>query len=305
MGHDSQYRYLVAGLTIGSEMALPELIPCSSKDFAPDVEIHFAPVSTNLPGATQSTFETQTTATDVLIKIPDVARYLIKAGRTILIDAEAGVEVKDVRLFLLGSAFGAIYFQRGYLPLHASVVVINGQAVAFMGESGAGKSTLAAWLNSQGYPLLCDDVCVIRFEADGVPVAYPAFPRLKLWNDALEAFDIDASALQKDYFRADKYHLHVTNKFSMDPVPLKHMFILQFSDVASKPGIEDIQPAHAVPYLRNNTYRNEYISGLGLTRSHFLDCVKLAQNTSTHILSRPRRFSEMAECQKVIEQSIQ
>ena len=49
-----------------------------------------------------------------------------------------------VRLYLLGTCMGALLFQRKLLPLHGSAVVINGKAYAFVGDSGAGKSTLAA-----------------------------------------------------------------------------------------------------------------------------------------------------------------
>jgi len=302
---ESIHSYLVAGLRVRSEIVLPELIPDQPAGGKPDVEIRVAPVPQSLPQATQSTFEAEIAGSDVLIKIPKVARYQVKGGREILIEAAPGVEARDLRLFLLGSALGAIYFQRGYFPLHASVMVMNGNAVAFTGDSGAGKSTIAAWMNTQGYPLLCDDVCVIRFDDDHAPLVYPGFPRLKLWSDALSTFDIDPDKLQRDYFRADKYHLSVPDRFWIDPVPLRHINILQFSDEVPAPCIEDIQPAQAVHLLRNNTYRYQYISGLGLTRSHFHDCVRLARSTAIHYLTRPRQHSNLAECQRLVEQQMQ
>ena len=304
METDLLHNYTVAGLRVRSEIELPELIPDEAATSEPDVEIREAPVPQNLPQATQSTFEAEISGSDVLIKIPKVARYRVSDGCQIRIDAAPGVQARDLRLFLLGSALGAIYFQRGFFPLHASVVVMNGKAVAFTGDSGAGKSTIAAWMNAQGYPLLCDDVCVVRFDGDHAPMVYPGFPRLKLWSDALSAFDIDPGELQRDYFRADKYHLSVPDRFWIDPVPLQHINILQFSDDAPAPRIEDIQPAQAVPLLRNNTYRYQYISGLGLTRSHFLDCVRLARSTAIHYLTRPREHSGLAECQQLVEKQM-
>ncbi len=305
MSRDAQNNYLVAGLKVRSEIALPELVPCSPADDEPDVEIRYAPVPTRLAGATQSIREAEIAENAVLIRIPGVARYHVKNGNQILVAAEPGTGARELRLFLLGSAFGAIYFQRGFFPLHASVVVINGKAVAFAGDSGAGKSTMTAWMNVQGYALLCDDVCVIRFDDHHSPMAYPGFPRLKLWSDALKEFEIDPSELQRDHFRTDKYHLSISGRFGMDPVPLQHINVLQFSDSDSAPRIEDIQPAQAVHLLRNNTYRYYYISGLGLTKSHFLDCVRLAKTTGMHFLTRPRQHSAMAECQRLIEEQMQ
>jgi len=204
----------------------------------------------------------------------------------------------------LGSALGALYFQRGDFPLHASVVVINEKAVAFSGDSGAGKSTLAAWMSEQGYPLLCDDVCVIRFDEQDTPMAFPGFPRLKLWNDALDAFGMDASTLQKDYSRADKYHLSASEKFWDAPVPLRYINFLQYSEDDQATNVEAIKPAQAVPLLRNNTYRFQYISGLDLTRSHFLDCVRLSRSVKTQFLYRPKRHSSLPECQSLIEKQM-
>ena len=305
MSANSIHCYIVAGLTVRSELPLPELLRQQSTNCQTDVEIRFAPCPTSLPQPARSEMEAEIAENEVLLNIDKIGRFHIRQGREILIEAAADVQPKDLRLYLLGSALGAIYFQRGLFPLHASVVVIKGSAVAFTGDSGAGKSTMAAWMNSQGYPLLCDDVCVVRFDDQGTPVAYPGFPRLKLWKDALNAFEIDSSDLQRDYSRADKFHMSPSNRFWTDPVPLTHINVLQFSETDSTPCIEDVSPASAVHLLRNNTYRFQYISGLGLTRSHFLDCVKLARNTRLHYLNRPRNHADLAACQKLIEEQMQ
>ena len=304
-GSDSAQQYLVAGLRVSSEIPLPELVSFEFGDEPPDLKICEGSVPENLAGAQQAEQGAQVTKDAVLLNIPGTGRYLASGGKQILVQPDPAAIGRNLRLFLLGSALGAIYFQRGFFPLHASVVVVNGAAVAFSGDSGAGKSTLAAWMSSQGYPLLCDDVCVVRFNDEKIPMAYPAFPRLKLWQDALEALNLETDGLQRDYKRAAKYHLAVDEKFQTQPVPLKHINVLQFTSEDSIPRIESIAPAEAVHLLRNNTYRFQFISGLGLTASHFEDCVKLARHTGVHTLSRPRRHSALAECQLLIEQQMQ
>jgi len=295
----------VAGLSVRSELPLPELLSQKPAIYPPDVEIKLAPCPAHLPQPARSEMEAEIAGNEVLLTIEKIGRFHIRQGREILVDAAPDVQDKDLRLYLLGSAFGAIYFQRGLFPLHASVVVINEAAVAFTGDSGSGKSTMAAWMNAQGYPLLCDDVCVIRFNQAGTPLAYPAFPRLKLWKDALNAFEIDPADLQRDYARADKFHMAPTHQFWEEPVPLRHINVLQFSETNSAPCIADLSPASAVHLLRNNTYRFQYISGLGLTRSHFLDCVKLARSVNLHVLKRARDHAGLAGCQKLIEDQMQ
>lgn len=302
MHPDSTPSYIVAGLIIRSEIALPELVATDSTTTAPDVRIRIAEVPERLSGNQPPGVEAEISAKEVLLRVPHVGRYLIRNGCEILVQTEPGVEARNLRLFLLGSALGALYFQRGYFPLHASVVVIDGKAVAFAGDSGSGKSTMAAWMHTQGYPLLCDDVCVVRFGAADAPLAYPGYPRLKLWRDALAQFEIDCAELQRDYFRADKFHLPVSDRFWIDPVPLQHIYFLRFVEDAAAPSIEDIHSAHGVHLIRNNTYRFQYISGLGLMRSHFLDCVKLARHAQLHFLDRPRRHAAMTDCQRLVEE---
>jgi len=69
--------------------------------------------------------------------------------------------------------------QRGWLPLHASAIELEGRALLFMGKSGAGKSTLAAAFETGGHPLLADDVVGIRNNR-GRNMALPGFRRVRL-----------------------------------------------------------------------------------------------------------------------------
>ena len=50
----------------------------------------------------------------------------------------------------------------GYEPLHATAVVVDGEAVAFLGDCGYGKSTLGAAFLARGFPLLTDDVLALE-----------------------------------------------------------------------------------------------------------------------------------------------
>ncbi len=293
----------MSGLKICSGVALPELTPLDFKGQA-DVDIHVGRVSEVLENGIRPMPEAQVAPGSVLLTIPGVARYLVRDGREICVEPLEQAEEKDIRLFLLGSAFGAIHLQRGHFPLHASAVVMNGKAVAFAGDSGAGKSTLAAWLNARGYPILCDDVCVVAVNEAQAPLAYPAFPRMKLWKDALGEMELESADLQRDHFRADKFHLPVDGRFSGEPVPLSNIFFLRYPKDSKEPGIEEIPPSRSVPLLRDNTYRFQFISALGLTEEHFRACISIARNVPAHYLDRPRDLSGLAACQKLLEENL-
>ena len=295
-----QPTYALGGLTVRSDFPLPELPPCDTPNAA-DVRIIRANVPKSLPGGMQVMAEARVTPQAVLLDIPSVGRILAVGGREIRVDAAPDCRAEDLRLFILGSAFGAIYLQRGLFPLHASVVVVHGKAIAFAGDPGAGKSTMAAWLNRQGYPVLSDDVCVIRVDADHEPLAFPAFPRIKLWKDTLSALGLNRKGLQKDYSRADKYHLPPIGDFAQEAVPLRQINFLAFSKDESSPELEPVQPAHAVSLLRDNTYRFQFVSPMGLTKRHFVACTRIVESVAMYTLSRPKRFSALAECQQLIE----
>ena len=66
---------------------------------------------------------------------------------------------------------------------HASCVVMDGAAIAFVGDSGKGKSTLATHLALQGNSLLTDDGLELAWTEQGY-LALPSHPAIRLWDDS-------------------------------------------------------------------------------------------------------------------------
>lgn len=122
-------------------------------------------------------------ANHVLMKIPEVATYLISDGKEIIIDIIDGAKDGDVATFTFGSAMGTLLFQRNMLALHGSAIRTPRGAIIFAGEKGAGKSTTAAALSQRGYQFMSDDVCAISFD-NGTPLLYPGLSRAKLTEDS-------------------------------------------------------------------------------------------------------------------------
>ncbi|WP_051743984.1 hypothetical protein [Sphingobium sp. DC-2] len=160
----SSHAYHLFGLRLHSEIALPELSP--APDGAPaDVEIVRAPVPHPDGGPTVIGLSIGTQG--AIIAVRDIGRYRIADGARIEIDADPGASERNTRLFLLGSAMGALLHQRRMLPLHANAIDMGGYAIAVAGPSKAGKSTLAAAFLDRGYRLLSDDICVATRNGNG------------------------------------------------------------------------------------------------------------------------------------------
>ena len=269
------HRYSLFGLCIESEIALPEMRGQPAADPAGPVDL-----AVRLgPGGESDGFA---------FDVTDIALYTIYGGRLITVTPADDAGEREIRLFLLGSAVGIALHQRGILPLHANAIDIDGSAVAFVGKSGSGKSTLAAWFLDQGHRILADDVCVVRIE-DRVPYAYPGLPRLRLWQDALEASGRSAGDHPLSYHPESdsrrKYDVKVgSEKLASLPLPLRAIFFLE---EGAQFAIDRICGAEAVEAISENTYRGEYIPEVGDLTAHFDACVQLARGIPIFRLVRP------------------
>src|SRR5687768_4578943 len=144
--------YSLFGLNAVSEIALPELWP-GDPQASPDVVVRFGPVPCEDEPKHGLVVLSEGEA---LLVVPGVGRYLMRAGREMIVEADAGSSERNLRLYLLGSAFAALLHQRGLLPLHANAIIVDGRVIAFMGHPGAGKSTMAAWFHDRGFGILSD-----------------------------------------------------------------------------------------------------------------------------------------------------
>ena len=213
----------------------------------------------------------------LVLVVPEVARFRISGGKSILVDAAPDVPERNVRLFLLGSAFGALLHQRGLLPLHANAVQVDGKALAFMGESGAGKSTLAAWFHDRGHRIVADDVCVVRFDDEAGAVVSPGIPRLRLWREALAVTGRDAGDYEPSYSgdpSFDKFDVPAADGFGRDRLSLQSVVIL---DRADEYKVERLTGVAAAEAVFNHTYRGQMVLRAGNAPVHWQTCVRLVR----------------------------
>jgi len=130
---------------------------------------------------------------------------------------------------VMGPMMGIVLRLRGITPLHASVIAIEGQAVAFVGASGSGKSTLAAAFDQLGYPILSDDLCVLTFTDTGVMIP-PGSPRIRLLADAAQALYGEMVPYEVSPHRGDKREYAVewkTAQASPLGLPLAAIYFLE------------------------------------------------------------------------------
>ena len=268
-----RWAYDLFGLRVHSDIPLTELFEADDNGAAADVVIRLGEMPAGAPDPKPG-YTVAGSAT--LLSISKVGLYWIDSGREMIVQPFAGASERNIRLFLLGSAFGALLHQRNLLPLHANAVEIDGRAIAFMGHSGAGKSTMAAWFLDRGHRILADDVCVVTFDSAGRPLAHGGIPRLRLWREAIEATGRAAEDYELSFDDADKYNVPTPRGPSIGALPLHHIYLLRRAEAeASAPLVERLLGVDAVDALVANTYRGGFVKASGGTGKHLSQCLSL------------------------------
>jgi len=301
----SSYRYKVFGLHITSDLLLPELLTPIDPPDTPDVSISFGKVPVDITIAVKKTESCQMAKNQFLLRVPGVGCYYVTNGNCIIVEPADQAKEVFVRLFLLGTAFGALLMQRGILPIHGSAMVINGCCVIFTGVSGAGKSTLLAAFRKRGYSFLTDDVAAVTVDADGIAWVHSAYPQQKLWRDSAETMGVDIDSLTPFYIgiNKDKFAVPVYKGFWQSPVPLVAVYELEVEKCRNVT-IRPLAGMDKLAVLMSHTYRPWLIDGLGLKAAHFKQCVSLARQVTVSRLTRPEGIFSVDGQVRLVEQDL-
>jgi hypothetical protein len=102
-------------------------------------------------------------------------------ARRVTVYADSQADERAIALVLLGQVAIFVLHALGYSSLHASAVLIDGRAIAFLAPPGTGKSTLAAGFLRHGATLLTDDVLPLEAHPDAI-YGRPGAPVMKVWS---------------------------------------------------------------------------------------------------------------------------
>jgi len=274
------YNYTAFGLNFQSEFEIPEFISFDNK---PDVYLKLGKAPKDLTDKTNLGVRYQTNKNEFLLDVDKVARYYVKNGNEIIVDTKKKQVDKEIRLFLLGSAFGALFIQRGLLPIHGSAVKFGNRATMFTGQSGVGKSSIASFFMQKGFQVLTDDICVINENLE----LNPGFPKMKLWHDMVENLNLKKENLSKVRDDMQKYHLPIENQFYSKPIKPERLILIQTKNSTSFE-IEELSGIKKFNAIKNNTYRYRFVGGLEKRSEHFKILNNLLPEIKVYRISRPQ-----------------
>ena len=294
--------YTLASLRIISDLPLPGVMTCNGEiSNGEEIVIRRSRLPKSLSSVTAEFPDGQCNENELLLNIPEAARYLIRGGTEILVEQAPASSPGSVAAYLLGTAFGVLCHQRGIIPLHASAVDVADGCVAFVGESGAGKSTLVAALASRGHQVIADDLCFLRLADTGDVKAWPGLNRIRLWEDSMLALGCYGPGVELEERGWNKYFIPVPPlRNPMQPRRLLRVYHLQAApeDAAV---ISRQQGAAAIEVLIQNVYRLGLAEHMGLKPAAFVVCAALARDVPMFRFSRSLDFGILSEGVEFLE----
>lgn len=238
--------------------------------------------------------------------LPDGSRYLRWSGAVEYLIPRNGRSITcrpltprgvDVFHTHLGPSLSFAMINLGLEPLHSTTVVVDGHAIALMGDSGYGKSSLGASFVKAGHRLLTDDLLVTSSK-DGTFLAYPGAPRVKLYPAiAKRIFGPRVKGL-----RLEKLIIPLDTKRSQrTPVPLKAIYVLRPPGPRTPPRavIRNLSRRSAFIELVRNTFNMAAIDPARLERQFAL-ATQLATDVPIKSLSYPRKFGMLKDAREAI-----
>lgn len=169
---------------------------------------------------------------DFYLRFPDLADFKIGGGCTdILCCPSSGVSDEMIKHLLLDQVIPRLASHTGEIVLHASAIVMDGQAIVFLGDTGWGKSTIAASFNMNGYQLLNDDCLLLRQKNNAI-IGIPNYVGIRLWPDSFDAV-VDADHVLNDIIYCSSKRrliLHKNLNTCNEKIPIGAIFVLNSPD---------------------------------------------------------------------------
>ena len=298
------YFYKAYGLKISSEIELPELSDHESAGDPIDLEIRLGKIETPKLNKTmihrrgiRASFAKG--ADDHLFLFwKDVASFEAIGGNVLRIHAlteDPGL----LSLFTVSEALGLILYQRGFFLLHASAVQIGDEAWCFMGSPGAGKSTTAAAFLKAGCRLLSDDLTAISFDERGKAYIIPAYPQVKIWDNAVNGLNYEKTTLTPVSEGINKFSFQPKDNFSHKPVPLGQIFFMY--KAMNRPKLRELTASDIpIKMLRNFPLPLRLLTDDSL-KKHFLQSFQCSKFTKIWGKRRPDGFVNL---QRWVDESL-
>ena len=211
----------------------------------------------------------------------------------------------DVAALFAGPVLSALLRLRGETCLHASVLEVDGRAVAILGASGAGKSTTAAALAKLGWEIIADDIAVIAESSAAFGVCRAA-AQLRLWPDAARAVQLPVDEAPRVLAATEKRLVDFApcaarngaSPFG-EPVPLLALYLLRDAAPGAATRFETVRAGTALLAITGQIYGPALLAA-EQRAAEFTRLGRLAAAVPLRRLWRPRQLTELGDLARAI-----
>jgi hypothetical protein len=271
--------YRTFGLLVASEIEFPELSPADGD--TPDISIRRTAMDT--PAAPGSE----------VLRTKRRGTFHVREGREILVEPPQVADYEFQRHLIVNRVMALLLRQRGWLPVHASAVLIRNFGVLFCGTSGSGKSTIAAAFYASGNEVISDDISPIRvYQNSGEVLSGRRSLRLSGESQAL----IERLGIKGD-LHLDKHAYTLPAAPLKERVPLQCVYMLAWGDAHH---MNRLSSSAAAAALNRESHVALFRPSDALLRAQFRICAEVAAATPVIRLTRPRGFEHISQTLELI-----
>lgn len=295
--------YDLYGITLRSQWRLP--LPQTVRRLEPEVYLFQANASKLPPPCCEVTASTNDGGWYRRLSLPNKSTYLRWAGlfefqvsadgRRIAGRPLNGAHGRVLQNYLLSQVLSFALVQQGLEPLHATTVVVGDRAVGFLGDCGYGKSSLAAAFLAAGYPLLTDDLLVLKRRGRAF-LGFPGIPRIKLFPaTARKLLRSSTPGLPMNRGSRKLILPLAAGQSRRAPAPLAALYLLPRPGARSRNGrvmIRRLSPRRAFVALLRNTF-NPAVREPERLEQLFRHAAAVAATVPMKRLSLPRKLTAL------------
>lgn len=293
--------YWLCGLRIASQIQLPQVEHAPMNSLQVDAEIRISPIRISPEELRYAAPGWRIGHKRLHLNVPEVAHFLIREGREILVEPLPDADASEITTLLLGPVFGALCHQRGLLPMQASAARYHNRCFAFLSDRSASRIMRPPPSQQNSSHILPDDVCIIDTRAQGGPLLYPGHRQARLWaqrSGAQRERSNNREGLSRSVSRPPPFN----KERPPQALPLSRLYVLCRHGSASSPSIERLPRPEALSQLVRSTYQPFLIELLGRDSTHLDACTELAYRIPVFRLMGGRELSLLEARDEVITQ---
>lgn len=223
----------------------------------------------------------------------------------ILCHIHAPEKMIDVEIALLGAILARWLERQGTAMLHASAVVTEAGAVAFLATSQSGKSTLAASFVDAGYALLTDDILPVGQRDDAV-LAAPGYPQMRMWPEVAAHFLGEYEHLPLVHPAANKRRVRLDaaqwGVFCLHPQPLAAIYLPE-RDTGTTGAVITIAPcgrAEALFSLSAHSFAGPHVNSIIRQQQRMALLRTVVQRVPVYRLRYPSGYAHLPAVRQAI-----